>query len=212
MIKENLSTLLQSIPNSATLVAVSKTKPVDRLLEAHQAGQRDFGENKVQELVDKASVLPKNIRWHMIGHLQRNKVKYIAPFISLIQSVDSIRLLNEIDRQGKKNNRVIDCLLQVRIAQEENKFGLTFQGCDEILNQNNCTHVRIRGLMGMASFTENQIQIESEFKSLAQYYNQYQEQYDWDTLSMGMSADYPVALSSGSTMIRVGSRIFGSRN
>ena len=212
MIKDNLSALIQSIPSTVTLVAVSKTKPVASLLEAHQAGQRDFGENKVQELVDKASVLPQNIRWHMIGHLQRNKVKYIAPFVSLIHSVDSFRLLNEIDKQGKKNDRVIDCLLQVRIAQEETKFGLTFENCNEILNQNNYTHVRIRGLMGMASFTDNQIQIESEFKSLAQYYKQYQGQYDWDTLSMGMSGDYPLALSCGSTMIRVGSRIFGSRN
>ena len=212
MIKDNLSALIQSIPSTVTLVAVSKTKPVASLLEAHQAGQRDFGENKVQELVDKASVLPQNIRWHMIGHLQRNKVKYIAPFVSLIHSVDSFRLLNEIDKQGKKNDRVIDCLLQVRIAQEETKFGLTFENCNEILNQNNYMHVRIRGLMGMASFTDNQIQIESEFKSLAQYYKQYQDQYDWDTLSMGMSGDYPLALSCGSTMIRVGSRIFGSRN
>jgi len=212
MIKDNLSALIQSIPSTVTLVAVSKTKPVASLLEAHQAGQRDFGENKVQELVDKASVLPQNIRWHMIGHLQRNKVKYIAPFVSLIHSVDSFRLLNEIDKQGKKNDRVIDCLLQVRIAQEETKFGLTFENCNEILNQNNYTHVRIRGLMGMASFTDNQIQIESEFKSLAQYYKQYQDQYDWDTLSMGMSGDYPLALSCGTTMIRVGSRIFGSRN
>jgi len=212
MIKDNLSALIQSIPSTVTLVAVSKTKPVASLLEAHQAGQRDFGENKVQELVDKASVLPQNIRWHMIGHLQRNKVKYIAPFVSLIHSVDSFRLLNEIDKQGKKNDRVIDCLLQVRIAQEETKFGLTFENCNEILNQNNYTHVRIRGLMGMASFTNNQIQIESEFKSLAQYYKQYQDQYDWDILSMGMSGDYPLALSCGSTMIRVGSRIFGSRN
>ena len=212
MIKDNLSALIQSIPSTVTLVAVSKTKPVENLLEAYEAGQRDFGENKVQELVDKASELPRNIRWHMIGHLQRNKVKYIAPFVSLIHSVDSIRLLNEIDRQGKKNDRVIDCLLQVRIAQEETKFGLTFQSCDEILNQNNYSHVRICGLMGMASFTDNQLQIESEFKSLAKYYNQYQDHYDRNILSMGMSGDYPVALSCGSTMIRVGSRIFGSRN
>jgi pyridoxal phosphate enzyme (YggS family) len=212
MIKDNLSTLLQSIPDSATLVAVSKTKPVESLLEAYDAGQRDFGENKVQEMTDKASELPQNIRWHMIGHLQRNKVKYIAPFVSLIHSVDSIRLLNEIDKQGQKNHRVIDCLLQVRIAQEENKFGLTFDSCDEILNLNDYSNVRIRGLMGMASFTDNQTQIESEFKSLAQYYKQHQEKYEWDTLSMGMSGDYPLALSCGSTMIRVGSRIFGARN
>ena len=212
MIKDNLTTLLQSIPDYATLVAVSKTKPVASLLEAYEAGQLDFGENKVQEMVDKASVLPKNIRWHMIGHLQRNKVRYIAPFVSLIHSVDSIRLLNEIDKQGKKNDRVIDCLLQVRIAQEETKFGLTFESCNEILGQNNYTHVRIRGLMGMASFTDSQSQIESEFKSLARYYNQHQERYQWDTLSMGMSGDYQLALSCGSTMIRVGSRIFGARN
>ena len=212
MIKDNLTTLLQSIPDSATLVAVSKTKPVASLLEAYEAGQLDFGENKVQEMVDKASVLPKNIHWHMIGHLQRNKVKYIAPFVSLIHSVDSIRLLNEIDKQGEKNDRVIDCLLQVRIAQEETKFGLTFESCNEILDQNNYTHVRIRGLMGMASFTDNQSQIESEFKSLARYYNQHREHYQWDILSMGMSGDYQLALSSGSTMIRVGSRIFGARN
>ena len=212
MIKDNLTTLLQSIPDYATLVAVSKTKPVASLLEAYEAGQLDFGENKVQEMADKASVLPKNIRWHMIGHLQRNKVKYIAPFVSLIHSVDSIRLLNEIDKQGKKNDRMIDCLLQVRIAQEETKFGLTFESCNEILGQNNYKHVRIRGLMGMASFTDNQSQIESEFKSLARYYNQHQEHYQWDTLSMGMSGDYQLALSCGSTMIRVGSRIFGARN
>lgn len=212
MIKDNLTTLLQSIPDSATLVAVSKTKPVTSLLEAYEAGQLDFGENKVQEMANKASVLPENIRWHMIGHLQRNKVKYIASFVSLIHSVDSIRLLNEIDKQGKKNDRVIDCLLQVRIAQEETKFGLTFESCNEILGQNNYTHVRIRGLMGMASFTDNQSQIESEFKSLARYYNQHQEHYQWDTLSMGMSGDYQLALSCGSTMIRVGSRIFGARN
>ena len=211
MIKDNLTTLLQSIPSSATLVAVSKTKPVARLLEAYEAGQRDFGENKVQEMVDKASVLPQNIRWHMIGHLQRNKVKYITPFVSLIHSVDSARLLKEIDKQGQKNDRVIDCLLQVRIAQEETKFGLTFENCNEILDHNDCTHVRIRGLMGMASFTDNQTQIENEFRSLTEYYKQKQEQYQWDTLSMGMSGDYPLALSCGSTMIRVGSRIFGAR-
>ena len=212
MIKDKLHNLIQSIPDSTTLVAVSKTKSVASVLEAYEAGQRDFGENKVQEMVDKASLLPKNIRWHMIGHLQRNKVKYIAPFVSLIHSVDSIRLLNEIDKQGQKNDRVIDCLLQVRIAEEETKFGLTFESCDEILNHNNFKHVRVRGLMGMASFTNNQKQIENEFKSLSQYYKYQQEQYQWDTLSMGMSGDYPLALSNGSTMIRVGSSIFGARN
>lgn len=212
MIKEKLSAILSSIPSDVTLVAVSKTKPIDRIEEAFESGQLDFGENKVQEMVDKAAVLSKNIRWHMIGHLQRNKVKYIAPFVSLIHSVDSQRLLNEIDKQGRKNDRVIDCLLQVRIAQEETKFGLTYEDCDALLQQFDCTNVRIRGLMGMASFTANQDQIEEEFKSLQQYYDQHQSQQQWDILSMGMSGDYPLALRCGSNMIRVGSSIFGARN
>ena len=212
MIKEKLSAILSSIPSDVTLVAVSKTKPIDRIEEAFESGQLDFGENKVQEMVDKAAVLSKNIRWHMIGHLQRNKVKYIAPFVSLIHSVDSQRLLNEIDKQGKKNGRVVDCLLQVRIAQEETKFGLTYEDCDALLQQFDCTNVRIRGLMGMASFTANQDQIEEEFKSLQQYYDQHQSQQQWDILSMGMSGDYPLALRCGSNMIRVGSSIFGARN
>lgn len=212
MIKEKLSAILSSIPSDVTLVAVSKTKPIDRIEEAFESGQLDFGENKVQEMVDKAAVLSKNIRWHMIGHLQRNKVKYIAPFVSLIHSVDSQRLLNEIDKQGKKNGRVIDCLLQVRIAQEETKFGLTYEDCDALLQQFDCTNVRIRGLMGMASFTANQDQIEEEFKSLQKYYDQHQSQQQWDILSMGMSGDYPLALRCGSNMIRVGSSIFGARN
>ena len=212
MIKDNLSAILSSIPSEVTLVAVSKTKPVVRIKEAYESGQLDFGENKVQEMVEKAAVLPKNIRWHMIGHLQRNKVKYIAPFVSLIQSVDSSRLLNEIDKQGKKNERVIDCLLQVRIAQEETKFGLTYKDCDSLLQKFDCTNVRIRGLMGMASFTANQHQIEIEFRSLLEYYNQHQPQQQWDILSMGMSGDYPLALTCGSNMIRVGSGIFGARN
>ena len=212
MIKDNLSAILSSVPSEVTLVAVSKTKPVVRIKEAYESGQLDFGENKVQEMVEKAAVLPKNIRWHMIGHLQRNKVKYIAPFVSLIQSVDSSRLLNEIDKQGKKNERVIDCLLQVRIAQEETKFGLTYDDCDSLLQKFDCTNVRIRGLMGMASFTANQYQIEIEFRSLLDYYNQHQSQQQWDILSMGMSGDYPLALTCGSNMIRIGSSIFGARN
>ena len=212
MIKDNLSAILSSIPSEVILVAVSKTKPVVRIKEAYESGQLDFGENKVQEMVEKAAVLPKNIRWHMIGHLQRNKVKYIAPFVALIQSVDSPKLLNEIEKQGKKNERVIDCLLQVRIPQEETKFGLTYDDCDSLLQKFDCTNVRIRGLMGMASFTANQYQIEIEFRSLLDYYNQHQPQQQWDTLSMGMSGDYPLALTCGSNMIRVGSSIFGARN
>ena len=212
MIKDNLSAILSSIPSGVTLVAVSKTKPVDQIIEAYESGQLDFGENKVQEMVEKAAVLPKKIRWHMIGHLQRNKVKYISPFVSLIHSVDSPRLLNEIEKQGKKNERVIDCLLQVRIAQEETKFGLTYADCDALLQKFDFTNVRIRGLMGMASFTANQYQIEIEFRSLLQYYDQHKSQQQWDILSMGMSGDYPLALTCGSNMIRVGSSIFGARN
>ena len=211
MIKDNLSAIQASIPKDVTLVAVSKTKPIDQIDKAYQCGQLDFGENKVQEMVDKAVSLPKNIRWHMVGHLQRNKVKYIAPFVSLIHSVDSLRLLAEIDKQGKKNDRVIDCLLQVRIAQEDTKFGLTFEECHALLQQLEYSNVRIRGLMGMASFTTNRMQVEEEFTSLQRYYSQYQSKHQWDILSMGMSGDYPLALACGSNMIRVGSRIFGAR-
>ncbi|MCH1385353.1 MAG: YggS family pyridoxal phosphate-dependent enzyme [Flavobacteriaceae bacterium] len=212
MIKENITTLLKTIPTSVKLIAVSKTKPIERIQEAYETGHLDFGENKVQEMSEKATRLPKDIQWHMIGHLQRNKVKYIAPFVSLIHSVDSVRLLREIDKQAQKNDRIIDCLLQMRIAREETKFGLTFNACDELLQNMQCSHVRIRGLMGMATFSDDQSQLKEEFGSLKNYFDKHKNEFQWDTLSMGMSGDYELAIACGSNMIRVGSRIFGSRN
>lgn len=212
MIKENITTLLKTIPTSVKLIAVSKTKPIERIQEAYETGHLDFGENKVQELSEKATRLPNDIQWHMIGHLQRNKVKYIAPFVSLIHSVDSVRLLREIDKQAQKNDRIIDCLLQMRIAREETKFGLTFNACDELLQNMQCSHVRIRGLMGMATFSDDQSQLKEEFGSLKNYFDKHKNEFQWDTLSMGMSGDYELAIACGSNMIRVGSRIFGSRN
>ncbi|MDG0967458.1 MAG: YggS family pyridoxal phosphate-dependent enzyme [Flavobacteriaceae bacterium] len=212
MIKENITTLLKTIPTTVKLIAVSKTKPIERIQEAYETGHLDFGENKVQEMSEKATRLPKDIQWHMIGHLQRNKVKYIAPFVSLIHSVDSVRLLREIDKQAQKNDRIIDCLLQMRIAREETKFGLTFNACDELLQNMQCSHVRIRGLMGMATFSDDQSQLKEEFGSLKNYFDKHKNEFQWDTLSMGMSGDYELAIACGSNMIRVGSRIFGSRN
>lgn len=203
-----------------TLIAVSKTKPVEDILELYEWGQRDFGENYVQELVHKYEQLPKDIRWHFIGHLQRNKVKYLAPFVHLIHGVDSFKLLKEINKQGAKANRVIDVLLQVHIAQEETKFGLDEKELHEILNRNNEEHglknVSIKGLMGMASFTENKEQVRSEFKNLKRLFYQYAQLQTFNpklqTLSMGMSADYELAIEEGSTMVRIGSLLFGERN
>jgi pyridoxal phosphate enzyme (YggS family) len=212
MIADNLTSFRSTLPDYVTLVAVSKTKPIEDLLEAYQAGQLDFGENKVQELCVKAEALPKDIRWHMIGHLQRNKVKYIAPFVGLIHSVDSTRLLNEINKQGAKNNRIIDCLLQIRIADESTKFGMDYDEVENILQNLSFTNVRIKGLMGMASFTDDQDQIRIEFEGLHAFYQKHQLAQQWDTLSMGMSGDYALAIDCGSNMIRVGSRIFGARN
>lgn len=212
MIANNLTSFRTTLPDYVTLVAVSKTKPIEDLLEAYQAGQLDFGENKVQELCVKAEALPKDIRWHMIGHLQRNKVKYIAPFVGLIHSVDSTRLLNEINKQGAKNNRIIDCLLQIRIADESTKFGMDYDEVENILQNLSFTNVRIKGLMGMASFTDDQDQIRIEFEGLHAFYQKHQLAQQWDTLSMGMSGDYALAIDCGSNMIRVGSRIFGARN
>lgn len=200
---------------SFTLVAVSKTKPVSDIQLAYDGGQRHFGENKVQELVEKSEVLPKDINWHMIGHLQRNKVKYIAPFVHLIHGVDSERLLNQINKEGKKINRKIDCLLQVHIAKEETKFGFSEEEIKLLLNQdklNELEYVNIKGLMGMATNTDNKVIVENEFLSLKNIFDSYGEEFNLDTLSMGMSGDFPIALRSGSNMIRVGSLIFGERN
>ena len=219
-IQLNLNNIKSQLPNHVTLVAVSKTKPVADLMEAYEAGQRIFGENKIQEMTDKWEVMPKDIEWHMIGHVQTNKVKYMAPFVSLIHGVDSLKLLQEINKQADKNNRVIDCLLQVYIAEEESKFGLDEQELDEILNEiqhnkENYKNIRIVGLMGMATFTENQNQIEKEFKHLKTIFDKHNQlvtsNLKLETLSMGMSGDYQLAISCGSTMVRIGSSIFGSR-
>jgi pyridoxal phosphate enzyme (YggS family) len=213
MIVANLKQLKDDVPAAVTVVAVSKTKPVDAIQQAYEAGHLDFGENKVQELCQKHETLPKDIRWHMIGHLQRNKVKYIAPFVHLIHGVDSERLLNEINKQGAKNNRVIDVLLQIHIAEESTKFGFSYAEAEAILSKaKTLENVRITGLMGMASYTDNNAQLTSEFSGLQDFYNKLQASNNWTTLSMGMSNDYKLAVSLGSTMIRVGSLIFGSRN
>jgi hypothetical protein len=219
-ISKNLNNIKSELPAHVTLVAVSKTKPVADLMEAYDAGQRIFGENKIQEMTDKWEVMPKDIEWHMIGHVQTNKVKYMAPYVSLIHGVDSLKLLQEINKQAAKNNRVIDCLLQVYIAEEESKFGLDEQELEEMLKQvqhdkENFKNIKIVGLMGMATFTENQNQIEKEFKHLKTIFDKYKklntEHCQLNTLSMGMSGDYQLAISCGSTMVRIGSSIFGSR-
>ena len=213
MIVANLKQLKDNVPATVTVVAVSKTKPADAIQLAYEAGHLDFGENKVQELCQKHELLPKDIRWHMIGHLQRNKVKYIAPFVHLIHGVDSERLLNEINKQGAKNNRIIDVLLQIHIAEESTKFGFSYEEAVAILSKENTfENVCITGLMGMASYTDNNVQLTSEFSGLQDFYNKLQPSNNWTTLSMGMSNDYKLAVSLGSTMIRVGSLIFGSRN
>jgi pyridoxal phosphate enzyme (YggS family) len=213
MIVVNLKQLKDDVPAAVTVVAVSKTKPVDAIQQAYNAGHLDFGENKVQELCQKHETLPNDIRWHMIGHLQRNKVKYIAPFVHLIHGVDSERLLNEINKQGAKNNRIIDVLLQIHIAAESTKFGFSYEEAETMLSKaNSFENVRITGLMGMASYTDNNAQLTSEFSGLQDFYIKFKKSNNWTTLSMGMSNDYKLAVSLGSTMIRVGSLIFGSRN
>lgn len=200
----------------AILVAVSKTKPAADIMALYNLGQRDFGENYVQELLAKQPQLPTDIRWHFIGHLQSNKVKYIAPFVSLVQSVDSLHLLKEINRQAAKNNRVIDCLLQVHIAQEETKFGFDEKELEAALQpavMAQFPHARIRGLMGMASFSNDADLVRNEFRRLHALYRQYAALYpSFTSLSMGMSGDYPTALEEGSTMVRIGSLLFGSRS
>ena len=210
---DNLQKIRNSIPKNVTLVAVSKTKPTDCILEAYEAGQRLFGENKVQEMTQKADLLPKDIEWHMIGHLQTNKVKHIAPFVSLIHAVDSEKLLKEINKRATQNNRVIDCLLQFHIAEESSKFGLNEEEGKYILEiQFNYPNVRIVGFMGMATFTSDKEQIKKEFFSLSTIYKKLQKDYpQLKILSMGMSGDYPIAIDKGSNMIRVGSAIFGPR-
>ena len=211
-IKANLNTILKSIPKEVTLVAVSKTRQNSAIIEAYQIGQRIFGENKVQELVQKFEELPKDINWHMIGHLQTNKVKFIAPFVSLIHGVDSVKLLKEINKKAKQNNRVIDCLLQVHIATESTKFGFDIPKVNEAIDSaNEYQNIRIVGLMGMATFTDNKQQVIQEFSSLKIVFDTVKNEHI-TTLSMGMSGDYQLAIEQGSNMVRVGSAIFGHRN
>tara|TARA_X000000950_G_C13861236_1_gene638823 strand:- start:50 stop:700 length:651 start_codon:yes stop_codon:yes gene_type:complete len=213
-IAENTITLIQEIPNHVQLVAVSKTKSNEEIMQAYEAGQRIFGENKVQDMVAKYESLPKDIRWHMIGHVQSNKVKYMAPFVDLIHGVDSLKLLKEINKQALKNNRNIHCLLQLHIANESTKFGFSEEEAVKALSlSETLENVEIIGLMGMASYTDNQDQITQEFRGLKNFYDQLYNEYDQlTTLSTGMSGDYPLAIAQGSNMIRVGSKIFGARN
>ena len=213
-IGNNLRSIIDNIPKKVTLVAVSKTKPMELIKNAYDCGQRDFGENKVQELVNKFESLPKDIKWHMIGHLQRNKVKYIATFVYLIHSVDSVRLLNEINKQAKKNNKTISVLLQIDISDDNTKFGFSFNEIDTLLNSdlmNELKNVKIEGLMGMASFTLNEETIKNQFTSLKNLYHSYKKKLNFKILSMGMSGDYKIAIECGSNLIRLGSSIFGNR-
>ena len=219
-IKANLDKIRQSLPKWVTLVAVSKTRSVNEIMEAYNAGQKIFGENKVQELREKVPALPNDIKWHMIGHLQRNKVKYIAPYIDLIHAVDSEELLREIDKRALQNDRIIDCLLQLHVAEESTKFGFDRDEIIDLLERGvlkELSNVRICGLMCMATFTDDEDQIKSEFSKLTSLFNEIQPEYMFDNpgfaiKSMGMSGDYEIAIESGSNMIRVGTTIFGQRN
>ena len=215
-IPNNLKTILKELETTnTTLVAVSKTHPPELIMEAYNAGQRIFGENKVQEMTAKYETLPKDIQWHLIGHLQTNKVSDIAPFVTLIHSVDSLKLLQVINKEAEKNNLIIDCLLQVFIATEESKFGLSFDEAIAILKSNEARlskNIRITGLMGMATFTDDTAIIRNEFKSLKQFYDSLKNEHNFSILSMGMSSDYRIAIEEGSNMVRIGSAIFGERS
>ena len=221
-ITKNLTEIKSQLPAQVTLVAVSKTKPIADLMEVYTAGHRIFGENKIQEMTNKWEQMPKDIEWHMIGHVQTNKVKFMAEYVSLIHGVDSLKLLQEINKQAKKHNRVIDCLLQIHIAEEETKFGLDEEELNQVLKQvqkdkSEFENIRIVGLMGMATFTENQNQIEKEFNHLKTLFDKlntipFTQNLKPNILSMGMSGDYQLAISCGSTMVRIGSSIFGNRN
>lgn len=212
-IAKNLKALKTSLPEEVILVAVSKTKSNEAIMEAYATGQRLFGENKVQEMVQKHETLPKDIEWHMIGHLQRNKVKYMASFVHLIHGVDTEKLLVEINKQAAKHQRSIPCLLQVHIAEESTKFGFAESELTDLIGRKDeFPNVEIKGLMGMASFTDNTEQVQQEFRGLKKLFDQFFKKTDIAVLSMGMSGDYPIAIAEGSTLIRVGSKIFGARN
>ncbi|KGO86732.1 alanine racemase [Flavobacterium rivuli WB 3.3-2 = DSM 21788] len=218
-IQNNLLEIKNDLPGHVTLVAVSKTKPVPDLMEAYDAGQRIFGENKIQEMADKHEQMPKDIEWHMIGHVQSNKVKYMAPFVSLVHGVDSLKLLAEINKQAAKNGRIIACLLQMHIAEEDSKFGLDESELQQLLESEEFKHmenIRVTGLMGMATFTDDETQVTKEFTRLKAIFDSLNElpttnNLQPSTLSMGMSGDYKIAIDCGSTMVRIGSSIFGSR-
>jgi len=216
MIGKNVQNIKSKLPENVTLVAVSKTKPIVDLQEAYDAGQRVFGENKIQEMAEKFDALPKDIKWHMIGHLQSNKVKYMAHFVDLIHGVDKLKTLKEVNKQAKKHDRVINCLLQVKIAKEDTKFGFSFKEIETTLSSEELKeldNIKIIGFMGMATFTDDKEQLEEEFSSLKNLFDKLKKQYSSiETLSMGMSGDYQLAIENGSTMIRVGSSIFGKRN
>ena len=213
-IAENITTFLKELPNEVQLVAVSKTKSKEEIMQAYNAGQRVFGENKVQDMTRKFEELPKDIKWHMIGHVQSNKVKYMAPYVDLIQGVDSQKLLKEINKQAKKNNRIISCLLQIHIAEEESKFGMSVEECHQAIKiAKDLPNIKIKGLMGMATLTKDHNQIAKEFDGLKFVFDKMIEQnIPLTILSMGMSGDYPIAIKNGGNMIRVGSKIFGPRN
>lgn len=220
MISENLSKVKAKLPSDVELVAVSKTKSNKAILEAYETGQRIFGENRVQELVDKYEALPKDIEWHMIGNLQTNKVKYIAPFVSLIHGVDSFKLLQEINKRAKNEERIIDVLIQFHIAQEDSKSGFTFDEAKEMLESGDFVkleNIHVRGVMGMATFTDNKEQVQDEFRTLNNYFNVFKSHFfkfneTFSVISMGMSGDYEIAIGEGSNMVRIGSTIFGERN
>ena len=214
-IQQNYQAILSQLPENVKLVTVSKTNPAEKIKEVYDLGQRAFGENKVQELLEKQPVLPNDIEWHLIGHLQTNKVKYIAGFISMIESIDSEKLLKEVDKEALKNNRKINVLLQVKIAKEETKFGLTVDETKDIFNKylkGNYPNIEIKGLMGMASFVDDETQIREEFSILKNLFDELSELKPLETLSMGMSGDFPLAIDCGSNSVRVGSAIFGERN
>ena len=214
-IAKNLQKIKKKLPKQVRLVAVSKTKPVSDLMEAYNAGQRVFGENKIQEMVTKWGEMPKDIEWHMIGHVQTNKVKYMAPFVNLIHAVDSFKLLKEINKQALKYDRTIYCLLQIKIAIEESKFGMTKEDALQLLNSEAykaLENIKVIGCMGMATFTNDNTQLSKEFTILQTFYNKVKTTYNFNTLSMGMSGDYQLAIEHESTMVRVGSAIFGARN
>ena len=218
-IKQNLNNIKSQLPEYVTLVAVSKTKPVSDLMQAYEVGQRIFGENKIQEMANKWETMPKDIQWHMIGHVQRNKVKYMADFVDLIHGVDSLKLLKEINKEAIKHNRVINCLLQIKIAKEDSKFGLSAEEAKTVISSDEFSelkNIKVIGLMGMATFTDNMQQVENEFKFLKYTFDDLKlkrlDNFNVETLSIGMSGDYPLAIDCGSTMVRIGSSIFGSRN